>query len=181
MSWRSLLIWPRSWKGPGKVLIFGRPRCVGTMYLILTLNHQYRIHFRYIIVIFQQITLKRHPTAPPWGRGMGCLLEFKYWATFHLCYWRTVCNTWGHHQMETLSSLLALCVGNSPVTGEFPTQRPVKWSFDVFFDLGLNNQLSKQSWGWWFWCYGAHYDIVMIMWYFTAMFRESAVYKSSQK
>ena len=31
MSWRSLLIWQRSWKGPGKVLIFGRPRCVGTL------------------------------------------------------------------------------------------------------------------------------------------------------
>ena len=27
--------------------------------------------------------------------------------------------------METLSALLALCVGNSPVTGEFPWQRPV--------------------------------------------------------
>ena len=27
--------------------------------------------------------------------------------------------------METFSTLLAFCVGNSPVTGEFPTQRPV--------------------------------------------------------
>ena len=32
------------------------------------------------------------------------------------------------------SALLALCVGNSPVTGEFPSQRPVTRSFDVFFD-----------------------------------------------
>ena len=40
--------------------------------------------------------------------------------------------------METFSALLALCVGNSPVTGEFPTQRPVTQSFDVFFDLRLN-------------------------------------------
>ena len=40
--------------------------------------------------------------------------------------------------------------GNSPVTGEFPTQRPVTRSFDVFFDLCLNQRLSKQSWGWWF-------------------------------
>ena len=39
----------------------------------------------------------------------------------------------------------------SPVTGEFPTQRPVTRSFDVFFSkLGLNERLSKQSWGWWF-------------------------------
>ena len=34
--------------------------------------------------------------------------------------------------------------------GEFPTQRPVTWSFDVFFDLRLNTRLSKQPWGWWF-------------------------------
>ena len=41
-----------------------------------------------------------------------------------------------------------LC-GNSPVTGEFPSQRPVTRSFDVSFDLQLNKRLSKQSWGWW--------------------------------
>ena len=34
--------------------------------------------------------------------------------------------------------------------GEFPTQRPVTQSFDVFFDLRLNKRLSKQWWGWWF-------------------------------
>ena len=33
--------------------------------------------------------------------------------------------------METFSALLALCVGNSPVTIEFPSQRPVTQSFDV--------------------------------------------------
>ena len=42
-----------------------------------------------------------------------------------------------------------LC-GNSPVPGEFPEQRPVTRTFDVFFDLPLNKPLSKQSWGWWF-------------------------------
>ena len=41
--------------------------------------------------------------------------------------------------METFSALLALCAGNSPVTGEFPAQRSVTRSFDVFFDLSLNN------------------------------------------
>ena len=34
--------------------------------------------------------------------------------------------------------------------GEFPTQRPVPRSFDVFFGLRLNKRLSKQWWGWWF-------------------------------
>ena len=67
-----------------------------------------------------------------------------------------VCNmydlkhTWWRHQMETFSALLAICVGNSPVTGEYPAQRPVTRSFDVFFDLRLHERLSKQSWGWWF-------------------------------
>ena len=46
--------------------------------------------------------------------------------------------------METFSVLLAICGGNSPVTGEFPAQRPVTRSFDVFFDLRLNKRLSKQ-------------------------------------
>ena len=34
--------------------------------------------------------------------------------------------------------------------GKFPAQMLVTRSFDVFFDLRLNNRLSKQSWDWWF-------------------------------
>ena len=48
--------------------------------------------------------------------------------------------------METFSALLALCVGNSPVTGEtgeFPPQRQLTQGFDAFFDLRLNKRLSK--------------------------------------
>ena len=58
--------------------------------------------------------------------------------------------SWWRHQMETFSALLAICAGNSPVPGEFPTQRPVTRSFHVYFDLRPNKRLSKQSWGWWF-------------------------------
>ena len=58
--------------------------------------------------------------------------------------------TWWRHEMETFSSLLAICAGNSPVPSEFPAQRSVTQSFDVFFDLRPNKQLSKQLWGWWF-------------------------------
>ena len=47
--------------------------------------------------------------------------------------------------METFSALLAICVGNSSVPGQFPTQRPVTRRFDVYCA-----RLSKQSWGWWF-------------------------------
>ena len=57
---------------------------------------------------------------------------------------------WWRHQMETFSALLVPCAGNSPVTDEFPAQRAVTRSFDVFFDLRPNNRLSKQSRGWWF-------------------------------
>ena len=54
--------------------------------------------------------------------------------------------------METFSALLTICAGNSigPSEGEFPAQRPVTRSFDIFFNLRLNKRLSKQSWGWWF-------------------------------
>ena len=58
--------------------------------------------------------------------------------------------TWWRHQMETFSALLAICAGNSPVTGEFLAQRPVTQKLWCFFDLRLNKRLSKQSRGWWF-------------------------------
>ena len=58
--------------------------------------------------------------------------------------------TWWRHQIETISALLALCAGNPSVTGEFPSQRPVTWSCDAFFDLHPNKRLSKQSWRGWF-------------------------------
>ena len=67
-----------------------------------------------------------------------------------------VVNAWWRHQMETFSALLALCAGNSPVTGEFPSQRPVTWSFDVFFDLHLNKRLSDLR------GYRVHYDLIVM-------------------
>ena len=56
-------------------------------------------------------------------------------------------NTWLRHQMEIFSALLALCEGNSLVTGGFPSQKPVT---NVFFDMRLNKRVSKQSRRWWF-------------------------------
>ena len=64
-----------------------------------------------------------------------------------LCSWNHT--TWWRHRMETFSALLAICVGNSPVSVEFPAQRPVTRSFRVFFDLRPNERLSKHSWGGW--------------------------------
>ena len=54
-------------------------------------------------------------------------------------------HSWWRHEMATFSLWLALCARNSPVTGEFPAQRLVTRSFDVFFDLGLDKGLSKQT------------------------------------
>ena len=47
--------------------------------------------------------------------------------------------------MDTFTGLLAFCEGNSPATGEFPSQRPVTRSNDGFFDLRLDKQLNEQS------------------------------------
>ena len=66
-----------------------------------------------------------------WGLGIATML--------------TQFNAWWRHQVETFSTLLALCAGNSPVSGEFPSQRPVTRSFGAFFDLHPNKPLSKQS------------------------------------
>ena len=54
---------------------------------------------------------------------------------------------WWRHHMETFSTLLAICAGNSAVAGEFPPKRPVTRSFDVFFHLCLNKRLSKTNIG----------------------------------
>ena len=58
--------------------------------------------------------------------------------------------SWWRHQMDTFAALPALCERNPQVTGGFPSQRPVTWSFDVFVDLHLNKPLSKKSKRRWF-------------------------------
>ena len=62
--------------------------------------------------------------------------------------------------METFSALLAICAGNSPVSGEFPAQRPVTRSFDVFFDVRVwvNTREAGHLRR-----YRIHYDVI-VMW-----------------
>ena len=74
-----------------------------------------------------------------------------------------IVTTLWRHQMETFSALLALYAGNSPVTGEFPAQRPVTRSFKVFFGLRLNKRLSKQSWDCWLRRHRAHCEVIVMM------------------
>ena len=57
-------------------------------------------------------------------------------------------NDWWRHQMKALSALLAICAGNSPVSGDFPAQRPVARSFDLFFDrAGINGLINNREAG----------------------------------
>ena len=73
-----------------------------------------------------------------------------------------VCKSWWRHQIEIFSALLAFCTGNSSVTGEFPSQRLVTRSFDVFFDLRLNNPVNNREAGV-LRRHRAHYDVT-VMW-----------------
>ena len=83
----------------------------------------------------------------------------RFWAGMNLhwtactCHWRI--DVWkGNYTMASSNGDIfrvtgPLC-GEFTGPGEFPTQRPVTRSFDVFFDLRLNKLLNKQPWGWWF-------------------------------
>ena len=64
--------------------------------------------------------------------------------------------------METFSALLAICAGNSPVTGEFPAQRLVTRSFDVYFDMRPNKRLSNHHGAGDLIRHGAHYDVILM-------------------
>ena len=77
------------------------------------------------------------PVSDFWYAGNALAPTTNKYCGSHVSWWR--------HQMETFSELLAFCARNSPVTGEFPAQRPVARSFDVLFDLRLDKRLSKQS------------------------------------
>ena len=92
-------------------------------------------------MVFKQLHVKLQKEEKL-DNGATKMLEFEITLENKVSWWR--------HQRETFSALLALCEGKSPVTGEFPSQRSVTRSFDVFFDLLLNKRLSKQSIRQWF-------------------------------
>ena len=53
--------------------------------------------------------------------------------------------SWWRHEMEIFSAILALCEGNPPVTGGFPSERASNAGFGVFCDVSLHKRLHKQS------------------------------------
>ena len=120
--------------------------------LVSTFGNQ-RVPFHWFLLILSAFLLiwltwffKR-----TWGLGTWSKPDIQYWTLdirmSNVQY--RISSSWWRHIMETFSALLAICAENSPVPGEFPAQRRVTRSFDVFFDLRPNKRLNKQSWGWW--------------------------------
>ena len=73
---------------------------------------------------------------------------------------RHMASPWWRHQMETLPALLAICAGKSPVTGEFPTQRPVTRMFSlicVWINDSVNNREAGDLRR-----YRVHYDVTVM-------------------
>ena len=76
--------------------------------------------------------------------------------------------SWWRHQMETFSALLAICAGNSPVTGKFlahtgqwhgPLMFSLIWAWmDGWVNNGEAGDLRR---------YRAHYDAIAMMCLFT--------------
>ena len=87
------------------------------------------------------------------GVCSGSIQVFIYWFKWLWSCWRDPFQMWWCNIVIGTQGLYpGLTIENTiqPVTGEFPTQMPVTRGFDVYFDLLLNKQLSKQSWGWCF-------------------------------
>ena len=84
--------------------------------------------------------------------------------------------SWRRHQIETFSTLLTLCAGNSPVTLNSPHKGQRGGALEFSLICALNKRLSRQSWGCsfetppcssWRHCDVTHstYGHVCILWY----------------
>ena len=137
---------------------FLRHNYVFIMYSVCWVNP---LHWHFIVIIFVSIPVI-------WRLG-GVISEIYIWFHNNDLYKMigSLCQNLTHFSLVTpygvrdLLSMMTSTNGNifrvtGPLCGEFtgpgefPVQRPVAGIFDVFFDLRLNKQLSKQSWGWWF-------------------------------
>ena len=138
-----------------------RRYCVITVLVIRFIDHTHliaRVNILIISFLASQLQMKHTITQNQVSCKRMCAVTSNYHCCldhkrnrYHELLRTLFLDSWWHHQMETFSTLLAICAGNSPVTGEFPARRPVTQRFDVFFDLHLNKRrLSKQSRGWWF-------------------------------
>ena len=112
--------------------------CSGVLTLVIKSEHINDKSYRYRDQIFSRERSRIHIAI------IGSFMKTAYMYQWYFIPLHDDVIKWKHFRVTG-----PLC-GNSPVTGEFLSQRPVTWSFDIFFDLRLNKRLSKQSWGWWF-------------------------------
>ena len=66
------------------------------------------------------------------------------------------------HQTEIFSTLLSLYERNSPLTGEFPSQRPVTRGFDVSLSCAWTNVWVNTRGAGDLICHRAHYDVTIM-------------------
>ena len=79
-----------------------------------------------------------------------------------------------------LSALLALCEGNSPVTGEFPARRPVKRSFDILFIcVWINDWVNNRDAGG-LSRHRAHYDVTIVYGILCVLLQDASAVAVSQ-
>ena len=76
------------------------------------------------------------------------------------------------HRMQVANCMMTSSNGNifrvtGHLCGEIPAQRPVMWSFDVFFDLRLNENLINNREAGDLRRYRAHYDVIVMEWLCT--------------
>ena len=71
---------------------------------------------------------------------------------------------------QHFSALPVFCAANSPVTGEFPSQRPVTRSFDAFFDRAwINGWVNNREAGD-LRRHPAHHGVNVMMWYYNKLY-----------
>ena len=82
-----------------------------------------------------------NPESASIGRNLGWRNSPHKWPVTRGKCFHLMTSSWlRRHQMEIFSALLDLCAGNLPIIGVFPTQRPVRRSFDVLTDVCLNTR-----------------------------------------
>ena len=128
------------------------------------------LDYRYITVQYVPI-LDRPPQRQQLGdfkQTKDTIQHLSVYLSFVL-EWESIINFTPHMMTSSNGNIFRvtgpLC-GEFTGPGEFPAQRPVTRSFDVFFDTRLNKRLSKQPWGWWFetpeWSLWRHHNDFMI-------------------
>ena len=77
------------------------------------------------------------------------------WTIIVCCWWLYCPGKYClRHQMKTFSASLALCAGNSPVAGEFPSHRPVARSLNCWVNNREAGDLRYHC---------AHYDVTVVV------------------